>query len=72
MSFVHSVDEALAQLPNMDYVVVGPSYNFVLSAAGMGDALRDAMDARPQFSRIASLPVGRAHAPVIIYERKLP
>lgn len=71
-SYARSLDELLTPLPNIDFVVVGPSYKYSLSGGGLGDALRDALDARPEFSRIASLPVGRAHAPVNIYERKLP
>jgi hypothetical protein len=71
-SYASSIDELLTQLPNMDYVVVGPSYKFVLNGAGLGDALRDAMDTKPQFSRIAALPIGRFRAFVEIYERRLP
>lgn len=72
LSYARSVDELLTQLPGMDYVVVGPSYTFILNGAALGDALRDAMDARPGFSRIATLSIGRGGSPVIIYERKLP
>jgi hypothetical protein len=71
-SYARTVDELLAQLPNMDYVVVGRSYEFVLSGARLGDALRDAIDTKTEFSRIAALPIGRSGALVSIYERKLP
>lgn len=69
-SYARSVDELIGQLRYMDYVVVGPSYSFVLSGASLGDALRDAMNAHAEFVQIAALPVGRGHAPVYIYERK--
>ena len=71
-SYARSVNELIAPLPNIDFVVVGPSYQYSLSGGALGDAFRDAMDARPEFSRIASLPIGRGHAPVNIYERRVP
>ena len=71
-SYARTVGELVAQLPGMDYVVVGPSYQYVLSGGGLGDQLGRALDESPDFSRIAALPIGRAGAPVNIYERKLP
>jgi hypothetical protein len=71
-SYARTVGELAAQLPGMDYVVVGPSYQYVLSGGGLGDQLRTTLDASPDFHRIAALPIGRAGALVNIYERKLP
>jgi hypothetical protein len=71
-SYARTVGELAAQLPGMDYVVVGPSYQYVLRGGGLGDALGNALDAHRDFSRIAALPIGRAGALVNVYERKLP
>jgi hypothetical protein len=72
LSYSRSVPELLSQLPKMDYVVFGPSYEFVLSGAGLGDAFHAAMEERPEFSRIATLRFGRENSSVWIYERRLP
>ncbi|MDQ2082198.1 hypothetical protein RA307_18570 [Xanthobacteraceae bacterium Astr-EGSB] len=70
--YVHSLDELLAHLPNMDYVVAGPSYEHFLSGARLGDALCEAMEARPDFARIATIPLREGRGVARIYERKFP
>jgi hypothetical protein len=69
-SYARSVDELLAHLPDMDYVVVGPSYHHFLSGAMLGDGLRAAMENQQEFSRVAAIQVGHSNADVYIYERQ--
>jgi hypothetical protein len=56
----------------MDYVVAGPSFEHPLSGAKLGDAFREAMDRRSDFSRIAAIPLQAAKGVAIIYERNPP
>jgi hypothetical protein len=71
-SYATSVDELLSKLPDVDYVVAGPSFEHPLSGAKLGDAFREAMDKRSDFSRIATIPLQTAKGMAIIYERNLP
>jgi hypothetical protein len=71
LTYARSLDELLAKLPNVDYVVVQPSFQH-LSGASLGDSLSNAMNARLDFSRIASLPLKESGAVANIYERKIP
>ena len=71
LAYANSLDELLAWLPYFDYVVVGPSFKQNLSGASLGDALRDALNARSDFSRIAALPLREPGTVANIYERKL-
>jgi hypothetical protein len=72
LTYARSLDELLAKLPNVDYVVVQPSFQHFLSGASLGDSLSNAMNARLDFSRIASLPLQESGAVANIYERKIP
>jgi hypothetical protein len=71
-SYARSVDELISNLPGVDYVIVGPSHKDSLSGPGLGDALRDAMKARSDFSLVASLPLRNPGAAANIYERTPP
>jgi hypothetical protein len=67
-SYAQSVDELVKRLPEMDYVVVAPSSKQALTGAMLGDALLAVMNDRPDFSRIATLPL-RSGVTANIYER---
>ncbi len=69
-SYAQSVDELIERLPEMDYVVVAPSSKQALSGAMLGDGLLAVMKERPDFSRIATLPL-RSGVAANIYERNL-
>lgn len=72
LTYARSLDELLDKLPNFDYVVVQPSFQHFLSGASLGASLSNAMNGRPDFSRIASLPLQEPGAVANIYERKIP
>jgi hypothetical protein len=67
-SYAQSVDELVERLPEMDYVVVAPSSKQALSGAMLGDGLLAVMNDRPDFSRIATLPL-RSGVTANVYER---
>jgi hypothetical protein len=71
LTYARSLNELLARLPYFDYVVVGPSFEINLTGASLGDALRDALNARSDFSHIAALPLREPGTLANIYERKL-
>ena len=62
----------MAKLSEVDYVVVEPSFKHLLSGAGLGNSLIDAMNVRPDFYLVASIPLREPDAVAKIYERRAP
>jgi hypothetical protein len=71
-AYAHTLDELTAKLPEVDYVVVEPSFEHQLSGAGLGTALIGAMNARPDFFLVASIPLREPDREAKIYERRVP
>jgi hypothetical protein len=71
LDYAHTVDELMVKLSEVDYVVVEPSFEHSLSGAGLGNSLIDAMDVRPDFLLVASIPLREPDTVAKIYERRV-
>jgi hypothetical protein len=69
LSYARSIDELKDRISDVDYVVVGPSYQQAANGSMLGDDLDAIMDRRGDFSRIATVPFRRAGSTANIYER---
>jgi hypothetical protein len=72
LAYAHTADELMAKLSKVDYVVVEPSFEYSLSGARLGNSLIDAMNVRPDFYLVASIPLREPDAVAKIYERRAP
>jgi hypothetical protein len=69
-AYAQTLDELLVKLPEVDYLIVEPSFEDSLSGAGLGSSLIEAMNARPDFFLAASIPLHEPDIVANIYERR--
>jgi hypothetical protein len=72
LAYAHTLDELMVKLSEVDYVVVEPSFEHSLSGAELGNSLIDAMNVRPDFFLVASIPLREPDTVAKIYERRVP